>query len=97
MRDWLFNSRKEKDLTQAQIAERIGITESYYCMIENGDRQKRMDITLVAKLSEILDIPIAEIAELEKEYQSTPVSDWVREEDSFGRTGIENELEQSTE
>ena len=67
MRDWLFNSRKEKDLTQAQIAERIGITESYYCMIENGDRQKRMDITLVAKLSDILDIPIAKIAELEKQ------------------------------
>lgn len=66
LREWLLNSRKGKDLTQAQIADRIGITESYYCMIENGDRQKRMDITLVTKLSEILDIPIAKIAELEK-------------------------------
>ncbi len=67
MRDWLLNARKQKELTQAQIAEKLGITESYYCMIENGDRQKKMDITLVTKLSLILDIPITEIIENEKE------------------------------
>ena len=66
LRDWLVNARANKGLTQAQIAEKIGITESYYCMIENGDRQKKMDITLAAKLSSILDIPIAEIVEIEK-------------------------------
>ena len=66
MRGWLANARANKGLTQAQIAEKIGITESYYCMIENGDRQKKMDITLAAKLSSILEIPIAEIVEIEK-------------------------------
>ena len=66
MRSWLVNARTSKGLTQAQIAEKIGITESYYCMIENGDRQKKMDITLAAKLSTILEIPISEIVEIEK-------------------------------
>lgn len=61
MRDWLKTARDEKGYTMAQMGEKIGISESYYSLIERGERQKNMDITLVCKLSEIFSIPIDEI------------------------------------
>lgn len=67
MRDWLTKARTEKGLTMKQMGEKLDITESYYSMIESGTRQKKMDLTLVAKLSTVLGIPIAEISALENQ------------------------------
>ncbi len=65
MREWLKTARESKGLTMKQLGEKLGISESYYCSIENGDRQKKMDIVLVSGLSSALDIPVAEIARIE--------------------------------
>lgn len=65
MRKWLLEARTKSGLTMAQMADKIGISESYYSYIENGERQKNMDITLATKLSMILNIPISEIVEME--------------------------------
>lgn len=67
MRDWLKISRKEKGITMSELANKLDISESYYCLIENGERQKRMDISLLTKLADALNIPIAEIVALEEE------------------------------
>ena len=66
MRDWLRKCREKNGITQAQMAKKLDITESYYSYIESGDRQKRMDITLVSKLSAIFDLPIQQIVEFEE-------------------------------
>lgn len=66
MRDWLLNARKEKGWTQLEVANKLGITESYFSFIENGTRQKKMDISLAAKLSVVFDIPVERIVELEE-------------------------------
>ena len=71
MRKWLKEARTKKDMTMKQIAVELGITESYYSLIENGDRQKAMDISLAKKLSEILDIPVEKIVVLETELSIT--------------------------
>ena len=49
----------------AQMASMLNITESYYSLIEGGDRQKKMDMLLAGKLSVIFNIPIGKIAEYE--------------------------------
>lgn len=67
MREWLKQAREDKGLTMKQISNQLGITESYYCCIENGTRQKNMDLTLVSALSVALKMPIAKIAKLEQE------------------------------
>lgn len=67
MRDWLKKCREENGITQAQMAKKLDISEGYYSYIESGDRQKRMDITLVSKLSTIFDLPIQRIVELEEQ------------------------------
>lgn len=38
MRSWLMTFRKDRDLTQKQVAERSGVERSYYTMIENYSR-----------------------------------------------------------
>ncbi len=67
MREYLISLRKEKRLTQKKIADKLDISESYYSQIENGERQKRMDITFIDRLSKILDIPVQEIIRLENQ------------------------------
>lgn len=66
MREWLKTARIAKNLTMRGMAEKLDISESYYCFVENGERQKRMDIALASALSVILDIPLATIVEEER-------------------------------
>lgn len=65
MRAWLKEKRTDKGLTMAEMAEKLSLTESYYSRIESGDRQRKMDIILVGKLATVLDVPMADIIELE--------------------------------
>ena len=58
MRNYLVALRKEKGLTQKQLAQKLDISESYYNQIENGERQKRMDITILYRLSSALDVSV---------------------------------------
>jgi transcriptional regulator with XRE-family HTH domain len=62
----LIDARKNANLTQNQIASRLGISEGYYSYIESGERQKKMDITFAVKLAEVLGIPIQTVIDLEK-------------------------------
>ena len=67
MRAWLEEARCKKGLNYRQMGEALGISESYYYMIEKQERQKRMDIALVSKLSSVLGMPISVIAAYEQE------------------------------
>lgn len=49
-----------------QMGEKLDISESYYSCIENGKRQRRLDLTLASKLSAILGISLDQIIEAEK-------------------------------
>lgn len=71
MREWLKKSRTEKNLTMKELGGKLGVSESYYCAIEAGTRQKKMDLTLVAALSSALELPVADIVKLEHEYLET--------------------------
>lgn len=66
MREWLYQARIEKGLTQLEVAKKLDISESYYSYIENGERLKKMDVSLASKLSVMFNIPVQQIVELEK-------------------------------
>ena len=68
MRVWLKDARKAKKMTMKDIASKLGISESYYCCIEKGTRQEKMDLVLVGGLSAALGIPVSKIIQMEKEY-----------------------------
>ena len=65
MRGWLKETRQSRGLTMKQMADKLHISESYYCSIENGNRQRNMDISLAEGISSTLRIPIKEILKLE--------------------------------
>lgn len=67
MREWLEKCREAKGYTMKEMAQKLDISECYYCAIENGTRQKKMDIALASALASILDLPITEIVRYESE------------------------------
>ena len=67
MRVWLKDLRKEKKLTMKELGEKLGISESYYCAIENGSRKDQLSLGMAAKLSDVLGISVETIATYEKD------------------------------
>ena len=65
MRGWLKDVRTEKSMTMKEVSQKLGISESYYCAIERGKRQKNMDMSLVYGLASVFGMRIADIVELE--------------------------------
>ncbi|WP_420852022.1 helix-turn-helix transcriptional regulator [Pelotomaculum isophthalicicum] len=51
--------RLEKEVTQKQISEAIGISESYYCQMENGSR--RMSLLLAKEIAQFLNATLDEL------------------------------------
>ena len=69
VREYLIEAREKAGLTQQDVANRIGISRQYYQMVETGERQKRMDLSIAGGLSVVLNIPIAEIVQRESAAQ----------------------------
>ena len=65
MREYLKELRKNKNLTQMDVASRLDMSESYYNLIENGSRQTTLRIDVAQGLAEALDIPLSKLLELE--------------------------------
>ena len=67
MREWLKKLRIEKKLTQQSIADKTGMSLSNFNLIENGERQKDLDLSLIIKLAKIFGVSVDYIiAEEEK-------------------------------
>lgn len=65
MRTYLKNIRTHSKLSQNDIAKKLGVTRQYYSLIESGDRQKKMDIELIQKLSVVFNVSVEYIIEQE--------------------------------
>lgn len=68
MRMWLKKLRDERNMTQQQIANDMSMTQQYYHLIENGDRQQDMGLSIMEGLSNVLNVPIQIIIDAEKDY-----------------------------
>lgn len=71
VREYLIEAREKAGLTQQDVANRIGISRQYYQMVETGERQKRMDLSIAGGLSVVMNIPIAEIVQRESAAQES--------------------------
>ena len=66
MREYLKELRQKKSLSQQAVADKIGVVQSYYTMIETGERQKDMSLSVMKKLSDVFDVPLAYIIKEEE-------------------------------
>ena len=70
MRTWLKELRKNKNLTQAELAKILGIRQNYYCEIENGKKQPELFFATAIKLADIFGLTLEEIRSLETEVKA---------------------------
>ena len=68
MRTWLKDLRNSKGMTQREMAQKLGITEAYYALIENGQRQKKMDVTILAGIAKATGTSVGRVAVKELAY-----------------------------
>lgn len=67
MRSWMEKARKGCGLTMKAAAAKLGISESYYSMIERGERQQKLDIALAVKMSGAFGISLEYIVNQEEQ------------------------------
>lgn len=65
-RAYLKKLRTEAGLTSQEVADAFGITKQYYSLIETGASQKRMDISLVRRISNLFGVSLEYVAEQEQ-------------------------------
>ena len=65
MRIWLKTLREKRNFTQLAVAEKLCISESYYNLIENGERQKKLSIELAQKLADVFGVTFEYICDQE--------------------------------
>lgn len=61
-REWLKDARKASGYTQAELAKALNLYPSLYCLVESGERYKKLPLPLAVQLAQLLDITLEEIA-----------------------------------
>lgn len=52
-------------MTQLEVGKKLDVSESYYSLIEKGERQEDMSISMARKLADVFGVPIEKILEME--------------------------------
>lgn len=55
MRQWLREIRKSQRYSQREVAEMAGISQSYFCFIEQGSKDVKVETAM--KIAKALDFP----------------------------------------
>ena len=56
--------RKMRNLTQAQLAEKVSINKNYLSQIESGSTSKAISLPLLIQISKALDVELAILVDL---------------------------------
>lgn len=67
MREYLKREREKHGFTQKYVAEKLGISQNYYCDIENGNRQNEIKASVLIGLADIFGLSVDEIVKKESE------------------------------
>lgn len=54
MREYLRKLRQNAGLSQKGVSLKLDVSESYYSLIESGERQKKMNVDFLVKLADIV-------------------------------------------
>ena len=66
MRQYLVSLRNEHGYSQQDVADKLNISRQYYQMIETGERQKKMDISLASGIATLYGISVMDVEKFEK-------------------------------
>ena len=66
MREYLKNIRVKKSVTQEEVAFALNMSQNHYSQIENGIKQRDMNLSLLIKLSDYFEVDLGYLIEQEK-------------------------------
>lgn len=69
-RTYLSEMRKNKELSIETVALTVGVSASYYFLIEGGYRGEKMTVILLSKLVDALSVSAEAIVNAEVKYQN---------------------------
>lgn len=58
--NFIKEGRKKKDMLQTEVAELVGIPQSYYSVIERGAENRNIDLVLAMKICQVLGLDISD-------------------------------------
>lgn len=70
VREYLKKLRLKKKMTKQAVADFLGISQNYYTYIENGERQKSLDLAYASKLAELFNVSVDWIAKQEQKVKT---------------------------
>ena len=65
MRQYLRNLRERFGFTQLEVSKKLNVSESYYSLIETGERQKKISKEMAQKLADVFGVSLEYICEHE--------------------------------
>ena len=74
--------RADKGLSMQQAADEIGISKQYYAMIEAGQRQRKMDFSIAAKIAILYGVTLDYVWEQEEELLASEAAAATAKEES---------------
>lgn len=69
MREYLKILRLSNGRSQQDVANALGMTRQNYSLIERGERQQDINLTLLEKLSKYFCVSIKELIDFESNYK----------------------------
>ena len=61
--------RKLKDMTQAELADKLNISKNYLSHIENASANKKVSLVMLIKIARALDVELALLTDIDGVYK----------------------------
>ena len=58
--NFIKEGRKRKGMLQAEVAQLVGIPQSYYSIIERGAKDRNIDLVLAMKICQVLGLDFSD-------------------------------------
>ncbi len=65
VRQYIIDMREQRNETQQDVANALGISRQYYAMIERGERQQTLDLMIAVGLATHFGVPVSTIVSQE--------------------------------
>ena len=75
--------RKLRNMTQAELADKLNINKNYLSQIENASTNKSISLPLLIRISRVLDVELALLTDIDGIYKSDLKNFWSDMKESF--------------
>lgn len=75
--------RKLRNMTQAELADKLSINKNYLSQIENASGNKIISLPMLIRISRALDVELALLTDIDGIYKSDLKSFWSDMKDTF--------------